>query len=117
MANPSHDVNAYAKHIALHIYQYPVPVTWGGANNLELSSPTVYPFTDGAKEYGLHFAADASPDDAARGITGGVGMLAGGAIMTTVRRHASTLPRPTCTRMRYWLQVPSCIKLCRSVVY
>ena len=37
MANPSHDVNAYAKHIALHVYQYPVLVTWGGASNLELS--------------------------------------------------------------------------------
>ena len=91
MSNPSHDVNAYAKHIALHLYQYPVPVTWGGATNLELSAPTVTPFTDGAKEYGLHFAADASPDDAARGITGGVGMFNGGAIITvSSRQHLAT---------------------------
>jgi hypothetical protein len=26
MSNPSHEVNAYAKHIALHLYQYPVAV-------------------------------------------------------------------------------------------
>ena len=91
MSNPSHEVNAYAKHIAMHLYQYPIPVTWGGCTSLELSVPTVAPFTDGAKEYGLHFAADASPDDAARGITGGVGMLAGGAILTiSSRQHLAT---------------------------
>ena len=91
MSNPSHEVNAYAKHIAMHLYQYPIPVTWGGSTSLELSVPTVAPFTDGAKEYGLHFAADASPDDAARGITGGVGMLAGGAILTiSSRQHLAT---------------------------
>ena len=28
MSNPSHEVNAYAKHIALHLYQYPVAVKW-----------------------------------------------------------------------------------------
>ena len=27
MANPSHEVNAYAKHIAMHLYYHPVPVT------------------------------------------------------------------------------------------
>ena len=91
MSNPSHEVNAYAKHIAMHLYQYPTPVTWGGASNLELSQPTVPPFTDGAKEYGLHFAADASPDDAARGITGGVGMLNGGTILNvSSRQHLAT---------------------------
>ena len=49
------------------------------------------PFTEGEKEMGLHFAADASPDDAARGITGGVGMLCGGAIITvSARQHLAT---------------------------
>ena len=115
MANPSHEVNAYAKHIAPQLSQYLVPVTWGGASNLELSSPTIYHFTDGAKEYGLHFAADASPDDAARGITGGVGMLAGGAII--LHRHASTLPHPTCTLFRCSQRAPSYTRLYRSVVY
>ena len=91
MSNPSHEVNAYAKHIAMHLHQYPTPVTWGGATSLELSQPTVTPFTDGAKEFGLHFAADASPDDAARGITGGVGMLGGGAVLTvSTRQHLAT---------------------------
>eukprot|EP00964_Phaeocystis_antarctica_P110636 scaffold74996_cov51-Phaeocystis_antarctica.AAC.3 len=44
------------------------------------SQPSPPPFTEGELEMGLHFAADASPDDAARGITGGVGMLCGGAM-------------------------------------
>ena len=37
--------------------------------------------------YGLHYAADASPSDTAKGITGGVGMLAGGAIDTVSQRQ------------------------------
>ena len=40
MSNPSHEVNAFAKHIAMHLYHYPVPVTWGGGQNLELSQPS-----------------------------------------------------------------------------
>ena len=55
MSNPSHEVNAYAKHIALHLYQYPVAVKWGGATDLELSQPSPPPFTEGEKEMGLHF--------------------------------------------------------------
>ena len=91
MSNPSHAVNAYAKQIALHLYQYPVAVKWGGCASLELSSPSPPPFTPGKKEYGLHFAADASPGDETRGITGGVGMLAGGALMTvSSRQHLAT---------------------------
>ena len=64
MANPSYGVNAFAKHIILNLSQNPTPVTWGRnktIKNLVLSSPTVPPFTNGAKEYGLHYAADASP--------------------------------------------------------
>ena len=72
--------------------------------------PTVAPFTDGAKEYGLHFAADASPDDAARGITGGVGMLAGGAILTvSSRQHLAT---PDMHANEVLAAAPSCTKLC-----
>ena len=86
MANPSWSVNAFAKHIILHLYQYPLPVTWGGdksVKSLVLAQPTIKPYTSGAKEYGLHFAADAAPGPSAKGITGGVGMLAGGAIDTS----------------------------------
>ena len=69
----------------------PVPVTWGGGQDLEPSQPSPPPFTSGAKEYGLHFAADAAPDDAARGITGGVGMFNGGAIITiSTRQHLAS---------------------------
>ena len=90
MSNPSHSVNSYAKQIALHLFQYPVPVKWGGSSDLELSSPSPAPYS-GKKEYGLHFAADASPGDETRGITGGVGMLAGGAIVTiSARQHLAT---------------------------
>ena len=92
MSNPSHEVNAFAKHIAMHLYHYPVPVTWGGGQNLELSQPSPPPFTLGAKEYGLHFAADAAPDDAAKGITGGVGMFNGGAIITVSSRQHLASP-------------------------
>ena len=35
MANPSWSVNAFAKHIALHLYQYPVAVKWGGNKNIK----------------------------------------------------------------------------------
>ena len=91
MANPSWSVNAFAKHIILHLYQYPLPVTWGGNKSIKslvLSQPTIKPYTPGAKEYGLHFAADAAPGPTAKGITGGVGMLAGGAIDTiSCRQH------------------------------
>ena len=91
MSNPSHSVNSFAKHIALHLFQYPVPVTWGGSDNLELSSSSPPPFTPGVKEYGLHFAADAAPGESARGITGGVGMLNGGAITTmSLNQHLAT---------------------------
>ena len=91
MSNPSHGVNAYAKQIALHLYQYPIAVKWGGSTSLELSSPSPPPFTPDTKEYGLHFAADASPGDETRGITGGVGMLAGGALLTiSSRQHLAT---------------------------
>ena len=56
-----------------------------------LSEPTVRPFTDGAKEYGLHFASDAAPSNTAKGITGGVGMLNGGAIDTiSSRQHLAS---------------------------
>ena len=64
MSNPSWLVNKYAKGIVMHLVQHPVPVKWGGnktIKNLILAQPTVRPFTDGAKEYGLHYAADASP--------------------------------------------------------
>ena len=91
MANPSWSVNAFAKHIILHLYQYPLPVTWGGDKSMKslvLAQPTIKPYTPGAKEYGLHFAADAAPGPTAKGITGGVGMLAGGAIDTiSARQH------------------------------
>ena len=90
MANPSWSVNAFAKHIILHLYQYPLPVTWGGdksVKSLVLAQPTIKPYTPGAKEYGLHFAADAAPGPSAKGITGGVGMLAGGAIDTISGRQ------------------------------
>ena len=94
MANPSWGVNAFAKHIALHLYQYPVAVKWGGNKNIKslvLAEPTVKPFTEGAKEYGLHFAADAAPSNTAKGITGGVGMLNGGAIDTiSSRQHLAS---------------------------
>ena len=80
-----------AKQIALHLYQYPIAVKWGGSTSLELSSPSPPPFTPDKKEYGLHFAADASPGDETRGITGGVGMLAGGALLTiSSRQHLAT---------------------------
>ena len=61
-----------AKHIALHLYQYPVAVRWGGNKDIKslvLAEPTVKPFTEGAKEHGLHFAADAAPSNTAKGIT------------------------------------------------
>ena len=91
MSNPSHSVNAYAKQIALHLYQYPIAVKWGGSTSLELSSPSPPPFTPDKTEYGLNFAADASPGDETRGITGGVGMLAGGALLTiSSRQHLAT---------------------------
>ena len=70
-------------------------MTWGGnpkIENLILSSPTVPPFTDGTKEYGLHYASDASPSDTAKGITGGVGMLAGGAVDTISQRQHLASP-------------------------
>ena len=92
MSSPSYDVNAYAKHIAMHLYRHPVPVTWGGGRNLELSQPSPPPFTQGVKEYGLHFAADAAPDDSARGITGGIGMFNGGVIITVSSRQHLASP-------------------------
>ena len=92
MSSPSYDVNAYAKHIAMHLYKHPVPVTWGGGKDLELSQPSPPPFTQGLKEYGLHFAADAAPDDSARGITGGVGMFNGGVILTVSSRQHLASP-------------------------
>ena len=52
MANPSWSVNAFAKHIILHLYQYPLPVTWGGNKSIKslvLSQPTIKPYTPGAK--------------------------------------------------------------------
>ena len=39
-----------------------------------------------------HYAADASPSDTAKGITGGVGMLAGGAIDTVSQRQHLASP-------------------------
>ena len=46
MANPSWGVNAFAKHIALHLYQYPVAVRWGGNKDIKslvLAEPTGSP--------------------------------------------------------------------------
>eukprot|EP00964_Phaeocystis_antarctica_P069629 scaffold42333_cov112-Phaeocystis_antarctica.AAC.1 len=68
-------------------YQYPVAVKWGGATDLELSQPSPPPFTEGEKEMGLHFAADASPEVPMTRLaasTGGVGMLCGGAIASSI---------------------------------
>ena len=92
MSNPSWEVNSFAKHIALHLYQYPTTVTWGGGKSLVLAQPSPPPFTPLSKEYGLHFAADAAPDDGGRGITGGVGMLNGGAIITVSSRQHLAAP-------------------------
>ena len=111
MSNPSHGVNAYAKQIALHLYQYPIAVKWGGSTSLELSSPSPPPFTPDKKEYGLHFAADASPGDETRGITGGVGMLAGGALVTiSSRQHLATssITGPMIRRQKSSRQVGLC---------
>ena len=44
MANPSWSVNAFAKHIIMHLYQYPLPVTWGGDKSMKslvLAQPTI----------------------------------------------------------------------------
>ena len=116
MANPSHDVDAYAKHIAMHMYHHPVPVTWGGSSNLELSQPSIPPFTPNAKEYGLHFAADAAPDDGARGITGGVGMFNGGAILTVSSRQHLAAP-DVCTPTKSLQLAQSCTKSYRYGVF
>ena len=52
---------------------------------------SVPPYTSGAKEYGLHAAADAAPDNASRGLTGGQIMLNGGTIQTiSIRQHLAT---------------------------
>lgn len=52
MANPSWSVNAFAKHIALHLYQYPVAVNWGGNKNIKslvLAQPTLHGWGKGIR--------------------------------------------------------------------
>ena len=106
MANPSWSVNAFAKHIIMHLYQYPLPVTWGGDKSIKslvLAQPTIKPYTPGAKEYGLHFATDAAPGPSAKGITGGGFDTCTTRTTSRASRHrflSRTRRRPSCLTRR-----------------
>ena len=89
MHQPSHDSYKHAKYALMHVSAYPVSPRFAPkeCSTLELASPTVPPFAEGAKEWGLHMLVD-SNKEVPRCVTG-VDILFGGAVIdtTSVRQH------------------------------
>ena len=93
MAEPSMSVYVVAKLALLHIYAFPTTVTWGGpgCTSLESVETIQRPFSaEGLRIYSLHMFSDANVDD--KSITGGVMMLAGGAILSLSQRQHLVSP-------------------------
>ena len=76
----------------MYLHANPDPPTFGGpgCTSLVLADPTVPPFTEGAKEWGLHAAGDASILE--HSITGANLMLAGARADTLCQRQHLTAP-------------------------
>ena len=79
---PKVSVLTFMLHMFMYLKANPNPPTFGGpgCTSLELSNPAIPPFTDGAKEYGLHASCDASI--LVSSVSGGNVMLAGARIDT-----------------------------------
>ena len=90
--NPAPTVLAFMLHMFMYLAVHPDPVRFGGpgCTSLKLGSPTVAPFTAGAKEWGLHAAVDASILE--KSISGGNIMLAGARISTLCQRQHLAAP-------------------------
>ena len=91
MHNPSPETLKHLKLMVMHVQAFPRSVTFGGWNKvgLEPESDRIEPYTADRKSYAYHFFSDASasnPEANHRAISGGIGMLAGGAIQARSSR-------------------------------
>lgn len=91
-ANPDTSVLTFVLHVFMYLNEHPNPCIYGGkgCHSLVLAEPTVPPFTPGAKEWGLHAAADSSI--LVDSISGGKILLAGAVISTVCQRQHLTSP-------------------------
>jgi hypothetical protein len=108
MANPSLEVYMAAKHALVYVAAFPITVMWGGpgCTSLEASASPPLPFSDRARDFSLHKFSDSNVD--VPSITGGVMMLAGGAI-ESLCQSASTSSLLMRTRQKWLQQAPACI--------
>ena len=92
MHSPSHDHLAGARHVVMHLVAVPDHAWYGGFPGGDLQQPDVLipPYTKGHKALYYHFFSDAS--NAAKSISGGVGMLGGGPIQHPSSRQHLTAP-------------------------
>jgi hypothetical protein len=91
MAFPHERTLKGIRHSIMHLIKYPDPVRFGGwpCDGLEQPSELIPPFTPGRKAMYFHYFSDANLS--ARSITGGVAMLAGGAIaIVSQRQHLAS---------------------------
>jgi hypothetical protein len=90
MHSPVPDTAKHLRHMVMHMVAFPYSNTYGGwpCDGLEQPAQLITPFTDGQKAMYYEYFSDASLD--LKGVTGGVGMLAGGPIqMVSSRQHLS----------------------------
>ena len=83
MHKPTAQSYAHAKYALMHVAAFPVSPRFGGSQCVSLftASPTVKPFTDGHKEWGLHMLVDANKE-VPKSVTG-VDIMFGGAVIDT----------------------------------
>jgi hypothetical protein len=93
MAQPSHDMSKLCKGMLMHMRAFGDAPRFGGpaCTSLKLASPTIPPFTKGAKEYGLHAFVDAGGNDT-KGISAVRLMLGGAALDTLSQRQHLAAP-------------------------
>ena len=89
---PDEDCTKHIRYSTAHLHANPRCNTYGGWGvfGLEASPSRPLPFTDGAKDMAYHFFSDASNN--VRSITGGVGVLAGGPIQSSLQRQHLKAP-------------------------
>ena len=82
MADPSHDTLKHLKAMIMHMVAFPHCNTYGGWGVVGLEQPVdlITPFSEGTKAMYFHYFSDSNLDIPS--VSGGVGMLAGGPIIT-----------------------------------
>ena len=89
MHEPTMATYKHGKYALMHIAAFPIAPRWAPkeCSSLELASPTVPPFSEGKREFGLHMLVDSNKETPK--CTTGVDIMLGGAVIdtTSARQH------------------------------